>query len=142
MTINRTVTPAPTLSELVAIYEITDAEAQEKALNDYYGRVYWHECSAEEDARRMTEMNAEFEPAQIEVTTAESAQIQPLNKHLYGNMSEKDANKLARFLTSPIKKQPMTHTIMDSHRAARIEREYWRGVNGLHYGTMLNRSTP
>ena len=134
---------APTLSELVAIYEITDAEAQEKALNDYYKRVYWHECSDEEDARRMAEMNAEFEIAQIEVATAEAAQINPVNKHLYGNMSEQDANKLARFLTSPIKKpQAQTHTIMDSHRAARVEREYWRGVNGLHYGTMLNRSTP
>jgi cytoskeletal protein RodZ len=89
MTINRTATatatatatPAPTLSELVAIYEITDAEAQEKALNDYYQRVYWHECSAEEDARRMAEMNAQIEvtqeeAAQIEVTQEEAAQIE------------------------------------------------------------------
>jgi hypothetical protein len=75
MTINRTATPAPTLSELVAIYEITDAEAQEKALNDYYQRVYWNECSAEEDARRMAEMNA-----QIEVTQEEAAQIKPVPK--------------------------------------------------------------
>jgi DNA-binding helix-hairpin-helix protein with protein kinase domain len=82
MTINRT---TPTLSELVAIYEITDAEAQEKALNDYYQRVYWHECSAEEDARRMAEMNAQIEvtqeeSAQIEVTPTEAAQIKPVPK--------------------------------------------------------------
>ena len=62
---------------------------------------------------------------------------------LYSNMSAQDANKLARFLRSPIKKaQPQQHTIQDGLKTSQIERDYQRGLYNPHHDTLLNRSTP
>jgi hypothetical protein len=62
---------------------------------------------------------------------------------LYSNMSAQDANKLTRFLRSPIKKAHLQqHTIQDGFKADRIERDYQRGLYNPHYETLLNRSAP